>query len=326
MLRKPFILVVVGHYIPDNSPAWYVMLHDVIYTFHMPLFMFTSGYVYIATKKEIPYGVFLLKKVRRLMLPYLTTSIVVIVIKLLTQGGMRVDNPVTFFSFVEMFYMPAAGYFLWFIWALWWMFVLVPLFKRKQDKAVLFGLSILLHFIPIGLPQVFCLREFSVMLMYFMLGVFVFEHDCLNHFLKTFNRNKVIYASVAFILGQSLYFLDVLSIGNFNKKLLFVVLPFVGIWFIIEIAKVTCRNWINNHETSFLMRVVESSYIIYLFHTTFEGFVKAVLRKFSFDSGMWYVFIPATAFVILCGVVFPMLLHRIVLKKYRMTKLLFGEK
>lgn len=97
------ILVVMGHYVPDNSPAWYVLVHDVIYTFHMPLFMFVSGYVYIATKKRSTYGDFLLKKVRRLMVPYLTTSVMVIVIKLLTQGSMSVDNPVTIFSFVEIF-------------------------------------------------------------------------------------------------------------------------------------------------------------------------------------------------------------------------------
>lgn len=102
------ILVVMGHYVPDNSPAWYVLVHDVIYTFHMPLFMFVSGYVYIATKKRSTYGDFLLKKVRRLMVPYLTTSVMVIVIKLLTQGSMSVDNPVTIFSFVEMFYMPVV--------------------------------------------------------------------------------------------------------------------------------------------------------------------------------------------------------------------------
>ena len=50
------ILVVIGHYMPDNSPAWYVMFNRLIYTFHMPLFMFVSGYVYIATKKEMSYG------------------------------------------------------------------------------------------------------------------------------------------------------------------------------------------------------------------------------------------------------------------------------
>lgn len=58
------VLVVIGHYVPDNSPAWYVAFHDIIYTFHMPLFMFTSGYVYIATKKDISYGQFILKKIK----------------------------------------------------------------------------------------------------------------------------------------------------------------------------------------------------------------------------------------------------------------------
>lgn len=64
------ILVVIGHYVPDNSPAWYVMLHDIIYTFHMPLFMFVSGYVYMITKKNIGYKSFLIKKIKRLMIPY----------------------------------------------------------------------------------------------------------------------------------------------------------------------------------------------------------------------------------------------------------------
>lgn len=45
------ILVVIGHYIPDYSPLWYICIHDIIYTFHMPLFMFASGFIYMATKK-----------------------------------------------------------------------------------------------------------------------------------------------------------------------------------------------------------------------------------------------------------------------------------
>lgn len=93
------ILVVVGHYMPDNSPMWYVMLNKVIYTFHMPLFMFVSGYVYIATKKDISYGSFLMKKVKRLMIPYFTTSVIVITIKLLTQDFMLVEHPCNPFIF-----------------------------------------------------------------------------------------------------------------------------------------------------------------------------------------------------------------------------------
>ncbi len=41
------ILVVIGHYNPDSSPLWYKELVKIIYTFHMPLFLFASGYIYI---------------------------------------------------------------------------------------------------------------------------------------------------------------------------------------------------------------------------------------------------------------------------------------
>lgn len=197
------ILVVVGHYVPTNSPVWYVMLHDIIYTFHMPLFMFASGYVYIATKKSVTYGVFLWKKVRRLMVPYIVTSVIVITIKLLTQGSMSVDNPVTPLSYLRMFYLPEAGDFLWFIWALWWMFVLVPLFKSPRARLWLFAACLLLHYVPVGLPNEFCLEQFKNMIVFFMLGVVAFEHKALYRLVNDFSMNKSVAAIALFIIAQS---------------------------------------------------------------------------------------------------------------------------
>ena len=143
------MLVVVGHYVPDGSPGWYVAVHDVIYTFHMPLFMFASDYVYMATRKDAPYGGFLLKKARRLMVPYLATSAIVITVKMLSQGGLSVDNPVTPLSYLRMLYRPEAGAFLWFIWALWWMFVVVPLLRTKAARLAFFIAALALHYIPL---------------------------------------------------------------------------------------------------------------------------------------------------------------------------------
>lgn len=34
-------------------------------------------------------------------------------------------------------------------------------------------------------------------------------------------------------------------IGNNEKVLLNIALPFIGIWFVIETAKVICKNWID---------------------------------------------------------------------------------
>ena len=80
------VLVVVGHYFPENSPVWYECLNKLIYSFHMPLFMFASGFIYMATKKEgESYSKFLVKKLKRLMLPYVVVSVIVISIKMLTE-------------------------------------------------------------------------------------------------------------------------------------------------------------------------------------------------------------------------------------------------
>lgn len=105
--------------------------------------MYASGYIYIAFKKEEPYGQFIWKKERRLTVPYYSTSAIVITIKLLTQRGMYVENPVTALSYLKMFYLPEAGYFLWFIWALFLMFSIAPLFKTKMARTGLFAAAIL---------------------------------------------------------------------------------------------------------------------------------------------------------------------------------------
>ena len=197
------IFVVIGHYVPGNSPEWYVALHDIIYTFHMPLFMFASGYVYIATKRDVSYGSFLIKKIRRLMVPYFTTSIVVITIKLVTQGGMSVDHPVTVLSYLRMFYLPEVGYFLWFIWALWWMFVVVPLFKTEKARMILFLVCLALHYIPLNFPSEFCISQFKNMLVFFMLGVVSFEHKFMHSLVNNFSRSKSAVTILLFISVQS---------------------------------------------------------------------------------------------------------------------------
>lgn len=200
------ILVVIGHYHPENSPEWYTMVREFIYSFHMPLFMFASGYIYIATKREHEtYKGFIVKKVKRLMVPYLVTSILVISLKLITQGDAYVANPVTLSSYAKMFYLPEAGAFLWFIWALWWMFVVVPLFKTPKSRLALFVISIVLAYLPLHLTNLFCLNQFKGMFVYFMLGVIAFERkDCISRIKM---HPLVVYLS--FVVVECLYLFNI---------------------------------------------------------------------------------------------------------------------
>ena len=86
------------------------------------------------------------------------------------------------------------------------------------------------------------------------------------------------------------------------------------------------EKW-NNKSNEWLMVVSSSSYIIYLFHTTFEGFAKAVVHRIPFfTDGNDVLFVINASVVVGCGVVCPIILHRYILGKTRATKILFGLK
>ena len=135
------ILVVIGHYDPAQAPVHYNNILKVIYTFHMPVFLFISGFLYVMTLRDISFKSFITKKIKRLAIPYLVTSAIIITIKLLSQGNAKVDHPVTAWSYFKMFYLPEAGYFLWFIIALFVMFLVLYFFKSKQARLILFLIS-----------------------------------------------------------------------------------------------------------------------------------------------------------------------------------------
>lgn len=313
------VLVVIGHYAPAGCPAWWQCVHDIIYTFHMPLFMFAGGFVYMATKKDESYTAFIIKKVRRLMIPYFVVSAIVIGLKLLADNIMYVQHPKTAMSFVRMFYYPEAGAFLWFIYALWWMFVVVPLFKTKGQRLVLFGISILLHYVPFALPDVLCLAEFKTMLIYFMLGVIMYDWKSSLAVLGRVPTSVYIllFAAACAILNA--------NAGELWQTCVRVAAPFLGIAATISLSKVVEKSKIGKN---WLITTSTSSYIIYLFHTTFEGLAKAVLVKIPYLNDMTdhFAFLLGATWVVACGVVLPIVLNEKILKKYTLTKVLFGLK
>lgn len=86
---------------------------------------------------------------------------------------MPVEHPVTVFAYMRMLYLPEAGYFLWFIWTLWESFLLVSFIKTSKDRNILFAISLIIDFLPVQWPEIFCINKTVRMLKYFMLGVFL---------------------------------------------------------------------------------------------------------------------------------------------------------
>jgi fucose 4-O-acetylase-like acetyltransferase len=68
------MLVVLGHanIAKQITPQWFMFLKEVVYSFHMPVFLIISGFLFIYTswdKRELKWQEFMIKKVKRLVLP-----------------------------------------------------------------------------------------------------------------------------------------------------------------------------------------------------------------------------------------------------------------
>lgn len=227
---------------------------------------------------------------------------------------MYVENPVSCESFFRIFYYPEAGYFLWFIWSLWLIFIVFPFFSINQTRRNwLYAVVFLLSYIPIQWTEIFCVNQTIHMARYFVMGMLIFDY---RNFVLPLNRIPKIVPILLFFTGFTMR----------ENVLINELLPYLGVWMTLVIStKISQRdNWINK----VIMTISIASYIIYLFHTTFEGFAKGVLHKFPLfmAGGDVSMFILGASIIIISGIIFPIALYKYVIRKYYFTRFLFGIK
>lgn len=270
-------LVVMGHYAPVNAPEWYDRVVRIIYTFHMPAFMWASGFLYvISIRSGESYFEFQKRKFQRLFIPYVIVSILIITIKLVSQSGLYVENPTTLMSYLRMFIYPEAAYFLWYIWALLLIFLVVPFFSTKQSRLLLLGLSIIVGMIASYAPQIFCLGQAVRHLPYFCLGMFVGDYiDELKRLTKLFG--SVAYLVLGFVL-LSVPVALALFADVVENRIYAYVAGLSGTVAIICLSHSCAKSKIT---PKCLLLLGEASFVIYLFHTTIQGFFKAFIYKLN---------------------------------------------
>lgn len=213
-------LVVIGHcdITPDYKKLW---IFKWVYSFHMPLFFFISGYLLALTTPvsrlcNLSYGSFLKKKCVRLLIPFLFFNSIIFLIKsqLHDPGIMQNPVPLNWKSFLYSTFFSPVG-FLWFLPCLFTIFVIIyPLFKVlklrvENGMKYLIGLAAaILIFIILDLTM----PEFNFMQLYqsfyyatfFLLGILYFEYkEPVDRFIKKY---WLIAGIVFFSASASLYF------------------------------------------------------------------------------------------------------------------------
>lgn len=320
------VLVVIGHYYPQQHPYSYTVINKVIYMFHMPLFMLLSGFIYSRyssfTLSPDSYRKFVFKKFKRLMIPYFVTSVIVIGIKMCTDNLLRVDHPATISDFVKILYLPSAGYFLWFVWALWWMMLIIPFFNSLRSRLILLAAGIFLYFISDHVTEIFCLQEFCKNLIYFVSGVCLAELVQRKRIFIT--AHSIAPALLLFGAAAYIQYEFAAELIPAIRGILTIATAFAGITFTLGISAYITERKPGHILRRIFIGLSYSTFIIYLFHTTFEGFTKAILDKLNLTWSCTPLFYADALIVSAVGVIAPYILYKNVLIKFNLTRKLFG--
>lgn len=112
-------LVILGHSYPfiTEIPGWLQKAQIFIYCFHMPLFVFISGYLLIYTSQSIKHNTkeFLSKRFLKLIIPYFVLSLVAIVPKFYLQHFLNDSLSLDSESLIRVFLVPREN-----IWGHFW--------------------------------------------------------------------------------------------------------------------------------------------------------------------------------------------------------------
>lgn len=210
--------VVIGHsYLGEfcNGPQWENVLTRIAYSFHMPLFMAISGFLFYKTRLSpaVPGGnrkwtflSMLSDKCLRLLLPYCVFTVIGFLAKMACPSDVSRTVSFSLKSLLSAFIYPYDNPLreLWFIATLFWMFLLMPLWRLCLRNSVVkwsvLALLLGLHFYHFEI-ELFCLNYFFAFAVFFYLGLLASESKWFEAFVDARRWYVAAGGLLVFILG-----------------------------------------------------------------------------------------------------------------------------
>jgi len=300
------LLVVVGHLVAGEAPqgnAWFEQLVRIIYSFHMPLFMYLSGFVMLYTFKALDskrsYFDYSFGKFKRLAPGFFCFAIIILAGKILASQYLLVDNqPAGMIQgVVDIIVTPglSAAKGLWFVYVLLQFYLVAPLiiyvFGGRPIGIVIVGLAI--HFLPS--TPLFMIDGAFEYLVYFGIGATIaHNYATVEHWL---DKNRVI---LLVLFSVSLFLLEYSPLAYPVNKLIIGCLSIPAIHALVRMAPFSNSTMLYNWGLV--------SYAIYLMNTIAIGFTKGVLLLFVSWDGTNFLFIAPI--LLLAGFYGPILVKR----------------
>ena len=194
------ILVVFAHSIQYGNGSDYLLKEEFfnnpcfifIYSFHMPLFMLISGYLFFNSTQKYKLGQLWAKKLRSIGIPIISFGI----IKWFSSIIHLFQGDINYYNFArDFYYFLFLNYHAWFLWSILLNATIVIIVRKFNDSFILYVLfEVGLLFIPEKtLPGVY-----SFMYPFFVLGYLTNKSKVNNYWV--FHSSIIIGSSILFII------------------------------------------------------------------------------------------------------------------------------
>ena len=231
----------------------------------MPLFMFISGYLFgmqLLKGKYSSLWQVIKDKSIRIALPYY----LFLPIMMATYSGFSIEP-----------YYTGGYWHMWFLPALWWLFIVSYLLKPLiySDRFMIVGcllfasyvITLFGHF----LPNIFGLSHLNLMLCYFMAGMVVFKHE--ERLTDIFKYWHLVYP-LTFIYLLTIIFFPT-TYGDISIPLLVgSTCAILVLWYLFRIIP-----WQHFLITPYLLTLSTYSFGIYIFHNWVEVYLVSTTAK-----------------------------------------------
>ncbi len=298
------LLVVIGHvvltddmYDPQYPISSY--LYNVIYSFHMPLFIFISGWLlyYTSIARSRSYKEVILSKLKRLLIPfYFFTCLTVLIKIILVQFVKRqVDINELINTFVLYSSNPLKE--LWFIVVLFVMMIGYPLYtvmvKTLWGEILMLVLGVLIFFFCPTDIHILFFHKLIYLFFFFLLGIIVAHHRLIERF------NLPIAGSIAFFL---FVILNILNIFNTEHYVLInFINSFTGIFFSVSLCLFLAK-WLPSSFSSFR----DYTFQIYLIGMFPQMALRVLYLRSDLEHIYWLLFFTS----IILGLYIPVIISK----------------
>jgi fucose 4-O-acetylase-like acetyltransferase len=319
------MLVVVGHYDLAEAPDWWRSLHELIYTFHMPVFFVMAGYTWHVRPQERYFG-YLARKAQRLLLPCLSIAVLYLGMKLAASILIDLKHPLDRMAVINVVIDPVHSVvpFVWFLYALFAVYAIFPLLHRLGPWVLWTVVAVVV--VLFSRHSHYWLAGISIGLYYFALGMFLARglHIRLDEHIP---RRVAGLAILCFVPLVALFPWQTDS--RWAAQIRQLLLGGLGVTATILTCQAIVQHRRRRHgdrpsRLDILAYIGASSMTIYIFHVLFEGAAYNALHRLHPSRDLPFVLkaLPSIA----AGISLPLFLQWLVIRRSAVLRTLFlGE-